>query len=75
MSPKSVSTLHLELQPNTRADIAGESDLDLLVRKGYLAPEERGRRRAMKQALEAFLSDRAHAYFESRRARKNINGR
>jgi len=52
-----------------------DSDLDVLVRKGYLAPEERGRHRAMKQALEAFLSDSAHACGLSRRAPKNINGR
>jgi hypothetical protein len=51
------------------------SDLDVLVRKGYLAPEERGRHRAIKQALEAFLSDSARAHALSRRAPKNINGR
>jgi hypothetical protein len=47
----------------------------VLVRKGYLAPEERGRHDAIKQALEAFLSDSAHAYFLSRRAPKYINRR
>jgi hypothetical protein len=47
-----------------------DSDLDVLVRKGYLAPEKRGRHDAIKQALEAFLSDSAHAYFLSRRAPK-----
>jgi hypothetical protein len=29
----------------------------------------------MKHAVEAFLSDSAHAYFQSRRAPQNINGR
>ena len=55
--------------------LLSESDLDVLVRKGYLAPDERGRHRAIKQALEAFLSDSAHAYALPRRAPKNISGR
>ena len=55
--------------------LLSESDLDVLVRKGYLAPEERGGRRAMKQALEGFLSDSAHAHALSHRAPNNINGR
>ena len=46
-----------------------DSDLDVLVRNGYLAAEERARHDAIKRALEAFLSDSAHAYFLSRRAR------
>jgi hypothetical protein len=51
-----------------------DSNLDVLIRKGYLAPEERGRHAAIKQALEAFLSDSAHAYFLSRRARCTSTG-
>jgi hypothetical protein len=50
-----------------------DSNLDVPVRKGYLAPEERGRHDAIKQALEAFLSDSAHAHALSRRTSKNIN--
>jgi hypothetical protein len=52
-----------------------DSDLDVLVRNGYLAQEERARHDAIKQALEAFLSDSAHAYFLSHRAPKYINKR
>lgn len=87
MSPKNISTRRssAEHKRRSRQRHRGgmqrvpvplrDSDLDLLVRKGYLALEERGKRRAMKYAVEAFLSDSAHAYFQSRRAPQNINGR
>jgi hypothetical protein len=66
MSPNSISTRRASAEHTRRyrrrhrrgiQDIIVplcDSDLNVLVRKGYLAPEERGRRRAIKQALETF---------------------
>jgi hypothetical protein len=79
-TPASADHMRRERQRHRRGKqrvrvLLSDSDLDVLVRRGYLAPEERGAHGAIKEALEAFLSDSARAYALSRRAPKNINGR